>query len=79
MTSLLEPCKKAGHHFLVFTIDSDFCFYPEEQTALVHHLRHSGVSHMYVTVHSEKGHDSFLLEPELYAPHLMYTLERFGR
>ena len=79
MTSLLEPCKKAGHHFLVFTIDSDFCFYPEEQTALVHHLRHSGVSHMYVTVHSEKGHDSFLLEPELYAPHLIYTLERFGR
>jgi homoserine O-acetyltransferase/O-succinyltransferase len=79
MTSVLEPCKKAGHHFLVFTIDSDFCFYPEEQAALVHHLRHCGVSSMHVTVHSEKGHDSFLLEPELYAPHLIYTLERCGR
>jgi homoserine O-acetyltransferase len=29
---------------------------------------------MYITVHSEKGHDSFLLEPELYTPHLHYTL-----
>jgi homoserine O-acetyltransferase len=29
---------------------------------------------MHVTVHSDKGHDSFLLEPELYAPHLIYTL-----
>jgi homoserine O-acetyltransferase len=76
MTELLARCKAAGHHFLVFTIDSDFCFYPEEQAQLVHALRHSGVSCMHVTVHSDKGHDSFLLEPELYAPHLTYTLDR---
>jgi homoserine O-acetyltransferase len=25
-------------------------------------------------VHSEKGHDSFLLEPKLYTPHLAYAL-----
>ena len=30
---------------------------------------------MHITVHSEKGHDSFLLEPELYTPHLVYALE----
>ena len=29
---------------------------------------------MHITVHSDKGHDSFLLEPEMYAPHLHYTL-----
>ena len=69
MQDLLSRCKAAGHHFLVFTIDSDFCFYPEEQAALVHQLRRAGVSTMHVTVHSDKGHDSFLLEPELYAPH----------
>ncbi len=31
---------------------------------------------MHITVHSDKGHDSFLLEPELYTPHLAYTLRR---
>jgi homoserine O-acetyltransferase len=25
-------------------------------------------------VHSEKGHDSFLLEPGLYTPHIAYAL-----
>jgi homoserine O-acetyltransferase len=27
-------------------------------------------------VHSEKGHDSFLLEPNLYTPHIAWMLER---
>ncbi len=76
MTELFTRCKTAGQHFLVFSIDSDFCFYPEEQEALVQHLRHAGVSHTHVTVHSDKGHDSFLLEPELYAPNLIYTLAK---
>ncbi len=67
---------KAGHHYLVFSIDSDFCFYPEEQAELVKHLEQAGVSVMHITVHSDKGHDSFLLEPELYTPHLVYTLRR---
>jgi homoserine O-acetyltransferase len=31
---------------------------------------------MHITVHSDKGHDSFLLEPALYTPHLSYTLRR---
>ncbi|MFM2143063.1 MAG: hypothetical protein RLZZ476_1607, partial [Verrucomicrobiota bacterium] len=35
----------------------------------------AGVSNMHITVHSDKGHDSFLLEPQLYTPHLAYTLE----
>jgi homoserine O-acetyltransferase len=30
---------------------------------------------MHITVHSDKGHDSFLLEPQLYTPHLAFTLE----
>jgi homoserine O-acetyltransferase/O-succinyltransferase len=76
MRALLEPCRAAGQHFLVYTIDSDFCFYPEEQAELARHLQHAGVSCTHVTVHSDKGHDSFLLEPELYAPHLIYTLDR---
>jgi homoserine O-acetyltransferase len=74
-TELLEPCRRQGQHWLVFSIDSDFCFYPEEQAALVQHLRGAGVNVMHITVHSLKGHDSFLLEPLLYTPHLVYALE----
>ena len=77
---LFERSRKAGHHYLIFSIDSDFCFYPEEQAELVGHLEKAEVSNMHITVHSSKGHDSFLLEPELYTPHLVYTLEgRWGR
>ena len=77
---LFAKSKAAGHHYLVFSIDSDFCFYPEEQAELVGHLESAGVASMHITVHSSKGHDSFLLEPELYTPHLVHTLEgRWGR
>ena len=71
---LLKPCREHNHKFLVFSIDSDFCFYPEEQAELVGHLEKNDVECMHITVHSDKGHDSFLLEPHLYAPHLAYVL-----
>lgn len=62
------------HRYMVFSIDSDVCFYPDEQDKLVTHLKAAGVPHRRITVHSEKGHDSFLLEPQLFAPHLIDTL-----
>jgi homoserine O-acetyltransferase len=65
----------AGHHYLVFSIDSDFCFYPEEQAEMISALEKAKSSCMHITVHSAKGHDSFLLEPELYTPHIVHTLE----
>ncbi|MEJ6723286.1 MAG: homoserine O-acetyltransferase [Akkermansiaceae bacterium] len=71
---LFSRCRKAGHKFLVFSIDSDFCFYPEEQAETVTHLEKAGVSTIHITVHSVKGHDSFLLEPELYTPHIREIL-----
>jgi homoserine O-acetyltransferase len=63
-----------NHRYMVFTIDSDVCFYPDEQDALVTHLKTVDVPHRRITVHSDKGHDSFLLEPRLFAPHLTDTL-----
>jgi homoserine O-acetyltransferase len=72
---LFQRSTQSGHHYLIFSIDSDFCFYPEEQAELTAMLEKAGTSSMMITVHSNKGHDSFLLEPELYAPHLHYTLE----
>lgn len=71
---LFRRSRDAGHHYLVFSIDEDYCFYPEEQAALVAELKEADVSHSYLTVHSEKGHDSFLLEPELFAPQIQFVL-----
>jgi len=63
-----------GQRFLVFSIDSDVCSYPEEQARLVQVLKKCRLRVQHITVHSEKGHDAFLLEPDLFAPHLAYTL-----
>ncbi len=73
---LFKRCKDAGQNWLVFSIDSDFCFYPEEQSELIGHLESAGVDAMHITVHSEKGHDSFLLEPDLYTPHISWLLDK---
>ncbi|MGJ8723650.1 MAG: homoserine O-acetyltransferase MetX [Roseibacillus sp.] len=73
--ALFAPSQEAGHQFLVFSIDSDFCFYPEEQAELVADLEKAKVAVTHLTVHSDKGHDSFLLEPDLYTPQLKFHLE----
>lgn len=61
--------------FMIFSIDSDVCSYPEEQAALEQLLKGCHIPVQHITVHSEKGHDAFLLEPELFTPYLSYTLE----
>ena len=69
---LFERCR--SQRFMVFSIDSDACYYTEEQERLVRELRQASVDVRYVTIHSQKGHDSFLLEPELFMPHLSHSL-----
>ena len=71
---LFERARLAGQRWLVFSIDSDFCFYPEEQAELVKHLETAKADVMHIIVHSDKGHDSFLLEPDLYTPHISWLL-----
>ena len=69
---LFSRCQR--QKYLVFSIDSDVCFYPESQQNMVNLLRGSDIPTTWVTVNSEKGHDAFLVEPDLFAPHLLYTL-----
>jgi homoserine O-acetyltransferase len=69
---LFRPCR--DQRYLIFSIDSDVCFYPAEQAGLEKLLSDNHVPNTHITVHSEKGHDSFLLEPLLYYPHLAYAL-----
>jgi homoserine O-acetyltransferase len=73
---LFSRSREAGQRWLIFSIDSDFCFYPEEQSELVKHLEEAKLDVMHITVHSDKGHDSFLLEPNLYTPHINWVLGR---
>ncbi len=73
-SDLFARAVDAGQRWLVFSIDSDFCFYPEEQAELVKHLEKAKVDVMHIIVHSDKGHDSFLLEPNLYTPHISWVL-----
>lgn len=70
---LFARCK--DHKFLQFSIDSDVCFYPEDQGKIATALSAAGVPNMHLTVHSEKGHDSFLIEPDLYTPHISFALQ----
>lgn len=61
--------------YTIFTIDDDYCFYPEEQDYYQKRLRENEVPVNYVIVHSNKGHDSFLLEPHLYEKELRHALD----
>ncbi len=67
-------CRAQRH--LVFTITHDACFAPAQQDQQCRVLRKARVPFQHITVHSEKGHDSFLLEPELYTPHIAYFLRQ---
>lgn len=68
----LKPC--IGQKWLLFSIDSDVCFYPEEQSQIVDVLKTNGIDCQHITVHSDKGHDAFLLEPESFTPHIVFKL-----
>ncbi|MCC5848628.1 MAG: homoserine O-acetyltransferase [Verrucomicrobia bacterium] len=73
LTEVFERC--THQRYMIFSIDTDVCFYPEEQAELERILKAAKVRSLRVTVHSEKGHDSFLLEPDLFTPHIRHTLE----
>ncbi|WP_075080546.1 homoserine O-acetyltransferase MetX [Terrimicrobium sacchariphilum] len=69
---LFSRCR--DQRYLVFSIDSDGSFEPAEQGRLVHHLEAAEVPVTWISVHSSKGHDAFLLEPALFTPHLSHIL-----
>ncbi len=65
----------SGQRWHVFTIDTDACFYPEEQAELVAALEAAGVPVDWIKVSSPKGHDAFLTEPHLFKEALRKALE----
>jgi homoserine O-acetyltransferase len=69
----------SSHQFyMVFSIDTDVCFYPDQQDDLVQAIKAGDAPHRRITVHSRNGHDAFLIEPDLFAPHLTATLTNAG-
>jgi homoserine O-acetyltransferase len=69
----LEACR--AQEWYVLTIETDVCFYPEEQRALVDALLEAGVATEWIRVTSPKGHDAFLTEPHLFENVLRQALE----
>ncbi len=69
---LFKDCQH--QNYVVFSVDSDVCFYPEEQLAIVQMLESEDIDVKYITVHSDKGHDSFLLDPDLFSPYMQFLL-----
>ena len=61
---LFDPCRH--QKYLVISISDDVCFYPGEQEEIRDRLIENGVTCEYLSVPSDKGHDSFLVEPDLY-------------
>ena len=55
-----------GIRFMLFSINTDCCFTAREISCFHRKLLKNGVDSRYTCIHSVKGHDSFLLEPELY-------------
>jgi homoserine O-acetyltransferase len=79
LPTLLDALQRCRHiPFLLFTISSDVCFYPEEQDHLEVQLRLAGGEVARIIVPSDKGHDSFLLEPQLYEEPLRRALDDPG-
>lgn len=62
--ALFAPCRH--QKYLVISIDDDVCFYPDEQEEIRNRLLANGIDCSWHNVPSDKGHDSFLLEPDLY-------------
>lgn len=52
--------------FMLFSISTDCCFTPTAISRFYRRLLKNGVQARYKCIRSIKGHDSFLLEPELY-------------
>jgi homoserine O-acetyltransferase len=71
--SLFGRCRR--QRWVQFSIDSDVCFYPEEQAALAAALSAAGVPNRVVEVASDRGHDAFLVETDRFADALRATLE----
>lgn len=62
--------------FMLFSISTDCCFSPRDISLFHRRLLKNGVQAEYQCIRSLKGHDSFLLEPELYEAGICAYLSR---
>ncbi len=62
--SLADAFQKVTARFLVVSYSSDWLYPPEQSEALVRALLQNGIDVTYVEIHSDYGHDSFLIETD---------------
>jgi homoserine O-acetyltransferase len=77
--SVDETFRRYAEHnipFILFSINTDCCFTSRDISHFHRRLLKNGVQAEYQCIHSQKGHDSFLLEPELYQAGITAYLEK---
>lgn len=76
MDAVFQRYARYGIPFMLFSISTDCCFTPRGISLFHRRLLKNGVQAEYKCIHSRKGHDSFLLEPELYEAGIRSYLAR---
>lgn len=76
MDAAFQRYAQYGIPFMLFSISTDCCFSPRSISLFHRRLLKNGVQAEYKCIHSQKGHDSFLLEPELYEAGIRNYLSR---
>jgi homoserine O-acetyltransferase len=71
-----ERLHEAQARFLLLSFTSDWIYPPADSDELADALRAAGKGVEHVTLETTYGHDSFLLEDELQAPHIKGFLDR---
>jgi homoserine O-acetyltransferase len=74
--SLKRAFSSVNAKVMISSISSDVCFYPSEQAEIAEALKFNGVEIYLHKVKSDKGHDSFLIEPEKYESAIKEFLEK---
>ena len=77
--SLSEALEQIRCPSLWFAFSSDWLYPPYQTEELVNELRKLNKPTEYHLIQSDYGHDSFLVEPEKFIPHLRTFLDRISR
>ena len=77
--SLSEALERISCPSLWFAFSSDWLYPPYQTEELVNELRKLNKPTEYHLIQSDYGHDSFLVEPEKFIPHLRTFLDRISR
>lgn len=73
---LVKACRRIRSRMFILSVSSDWLYPPEHCREFAFSLSRAGKPVTYVTIHSENGHDAFLVQPDTIGPLIQPFLER---